>query len=118
LHVLFTSYKQAVFVLIAFSVDFLAGRLSRARQLQDLALLMLSHAFYALRDRWRRCLLLVGATASGHVGAALLARVQTRRGRSAGTRGGSAGAQNTGIMRLSESAIEWAKPGCVVEAAR
>jgi hypothetical protein len=118
LHVLFTSHKHAVFVLIAFSVYFLAGSLSRGRQLQDLALPMRTRAFYAPWDRWRRCLLLVGATASGYVGAAPLARVQTRRGRSARTRGGSAGAQNMGIMRLIEFAIGRSGPRFVGETAR
>ena len=78
-YVLFTSYKYAVFVLIAFSLYYLAGRLSRGRQLQNLVLLSLSYVFYALWD-WRWCLLLAGVTASGFVGALLLGRIRARRG--------------------------------------
>jgi alginate O-acetyltransferase complex protein AlgI len=77
--VLFTSYKYAVFVVVAFGVYYLVGRVSRGRQLQNLTLLALSYVFYALWD-WRWCLLLAGATASGFVGALLLDRLQARRG--------------------------------------
>jgi len=78
--VLFTSYKYAVFVVVAFSLYYLASRLSRGRHLQNLALLLLSYLFYALWD-WRWCCLLTGVTASGYVGAAVLARVQAQRSR-------------------------------------
>jgi len=64
-----------VFVVVAFSLYYLASRLSRGRQLQNLGFLSLSYAFYAVWD-WRWCSLLAGVTASGYVGAALLSRVQ------------------------------------------
>jgi len=75
---LFTSYKYALFVAVAFGVYYLAGRMSRGRRLQNLALLALSYLFYALWD-WRWCLLLAAVTASGYLGAALLERAETRR---------------------------------------
>ena len=76
---LFTSYKFAVFVAVAFVVYYLAGRMSRGRKLQNLTLLALSYVFYALWD-WRWCILLAGVTASGFIGALLISRMQARRG--------------------------------------
>ena len=77
--VLFTSYKYALFVAVAFAVYYGAARLSSGRRLQNVALLALSYLFYALWD-WRWCILLVGVTASGYIGALLLGRMQARRG--------------------------------------
>ena len=77
--VLFTSYKYALFVVVAFCVYYLAVRLSHGRRLQNLALLSLSYLFYALWD-WRWCALLAGITASGYAGALLLERMSARRG--------------------------------------
>jgi len=75
---LFTSYKYAVFVALAFCAYYLAARLSRGRRLQNLALLFLSFGFYALWDlRW--CLLLGGVIVSGFLGGALLERALARR---------------------------------------
>lgn len=76
---LFTSYEFAVFVVLAFGAYNLAGRLSRGRQLQNLALLSISYVFYALWE-WRWCILLAGVTASGFAGALLPGRMQARRG--------------------------------------
>jgi D-alanyl-lipoteichoic acid acyltransferase DltB (MBOAT superfamily) len=76
---LFTSYQYAVFVVAAFSLYYLAGRVSRGRQLQNLTLLSLSYLFYALWD-WRWCALLAGITASGYAGALLMDRMRTHRG--------------------------------------
>lgn len=77
--VLFTSYKYALFVAAAFCVYYLAARFSRGRRIQNLALLVLSYVFYAIWD-WRWCLLLAGVTATGFLGALLLARLEARRG--------------------------------------
>jgi D-alanyl-lipoteichoic acid acyltransferase DltB (MBOAT superfamily) len=77
--VLFTSYRYALFVAVAFCVYYVAGRMSRGRRVQNLALLALSYAFYAIWD-WRWCLLLAGVTATGFLGALLLARLEVRRG--------------------------------------
>jgi D-alanyl-lipoteichoic acid acyltransferase DltB (MBOAT superfamily) len=65
---LFTSYKYALFVVVAFCVYYLAARCSHGRRIQNLALLALSYAFYAIWD-WRWCLLLAGVTATGFLGA-------------------------------------------------
>jgi alginate O-acetyltransferase complex protein AlgI len=75
---LFTSYKYALFVLVAFGIYWAAARLSNGRRLQNLTLLGLSYGFYALWD-WRWCLLLSCVTASGFLGAALLARPRSPR---------------------------------------
>jgi alginate O-acetyltransferase complex protein AlgI len=77
--VLFTSYKYAVFVAVAFGMYYLAAHMSRGRKIQNLTLLGLSYVFYALWD-WRWCLLLVGVTASGFLGALLIGGMQARRG--------------------------------------
>ena len=108
---LFTNYTYAVLVLIAFSAYHLGRRLSPGRQLQNLALLLPSYAFYALWHRWRWCLMLLGVTASGYADAAWLARLRARRSRSTSTRGGSVGAQNMGIMPFIEFAIGRCGPG-------
>lgn len=75
---LFTTYKYALFVAVAFCVYYLAPRLSRGRNLQNLALLGLSYFFYALWD-WRWCLLLLGVTATGFLAGILLDRSQAHR---------------------------------------
>ena len=70
---------RKVFVIAAFGLYYLVGRISRGRRLQNLTLLALSYVFYALWD-WRWCLLLAAVTASGFLGALLLDRSQARRG--------------------------------------
>ncbi|MFA5314213.1 MAG: hypothetical protein WC375_13005, partial [Methanomassiliicoccales archaeon] len=76
---LFTSYKYALFVILAFCVYYVAAKVTRGRRMQNLALLGLSYLFYALWDlRW--CALLLGITASGFIGGLLLGRVRSRRG--------------------------------------
>jgi len=75
---LFTSYRYAFFVLVAFCVYYLAARVSRGRRVQNLALLALSYLFYAFWD-WRWCVLLAAVTTSGYLGALLLGERQTRR---------------------------------------
>ena len=70
---LFTSYKYALFVALAFCVYYIAARMARGRRLQNYALLGISYLFYAIWDvRW--CALLLGITASGFVGGLLLER--------------------------------------------
>ena len=69
----FTSYKYALFVVVAFCLYYLAARFSRGRRAQNLALLALSYVFYALWD-WRWCALLVLVTATGFAGGLLLVR--------------------------------------------
>ena len=60
---LFTSYKYALFVALAFCVYYFAARLARGRRLQNLVLLVLSYSYYALWDAsW--CLLLAAITAT------------------------------------------------------
>lgn len=68
---LFTSYKYALFVALAFCVYYAAARVSRCRLMQNLALLALSYLFYAFWD-WRWCLLLGGVTATGFLAGKLL----------------------------------------------
>jgi D-alanyl-lipoteichoic acid acyltransferase DltB (MBOAT superfamily) len=77
---LFTSYKYALFVVLAFAVYWLASRLGRGRgrPVQNLVLLLLSYLFYALWD-WRWCLLLAGVTATGFAGALTLEHVGAGR---------------------------------------
>jgi D-alanyl-lipoteichoic acid acyltransferase DltB (MBOAT superfamily) len=74
---LFTSYKYALFVVIAFAAYWLATKLGRGRVLQNLVLLLLSYIFYALWD-WRWCLLLAGVTVTGFAGALALERLKHR----------------------------------------
>jgi D-alanyl-lipoteichoic acid acyltransferase DltB (MBOAT superfamily) len=75
---LFTSYMYALFAVAAFSLYYIAARLSSSCRPQNLVLLALSYAFYALWDvRW--CVLLAGITATGFVGALLLERPGVNR---------------------------------------
>ena len=74
---LFTSYKYALFVVAAFCLYYLAARFSRGSRTQNFVLLVVSYAFYAVWDlRW--CLLLVGITATGFIGALLIERPGVR----------------------------------------
>jgi D-alanyl-lipoteichoic acid acyltransferase DltB (MBOAT superfamily) len=74
----FTSYKYALFVVLAFCAYYLVARVSKGRRLQNLALLLLSYSFYAIWD-WRWCLLLGAITATGFVGAILVDRSSAHR---------------------------------------
>ncbi len=75
----FTSYKYALFVMVAFSAYYLVARLSpgRARP-QNLVLILLGYGFYAIWN-WRWCLLLASVTLSGYFGALLIHRTRLHR---------------------------------------
>lgn len=68
---LFTSYTYGLFVLGAFVLYYLAGRLWESRRPQNVLLLVASYGFYALFD-WRWCFLLAGVTGTGLLGGYLL----------------------------------------------
>ena len=75
---LFTSYRYALFVVVAFGIYYLAARFSHGRRLQNIVLLGLSYAFYAMWD-WRWCLILLCVTATGFFGALLIELPEGRR---------------------------------------
>ncbi|MBN1631013.1 MAG: MBOAT family protein [Thermoleophilia bacterium] len=75
---LFTSYRYALFVLLAFCAYYLVGRFARGARPQNVVLLALGYGFYALWD-WRWCFLLAGITLSGFGGVLLLQRLETHR---------------------------------------
>lgn len=68
---LFTSYKYALALLLAFIVFWGVARFSRGRTPQNVALLLLSYGFYAYWD-WRWCGLLAGVSATGFLAGILL----------------------------------------------
>lgn len=75
---LFTDYKYFVFLLGAFCVYYLAGRLLRRAGAQNLVLVALGYGFYAFWN-WKWLFLLAGITATGYGGALLLGRWPVRR---------------------------------------
>ena len=75
---LLTSYKFGLFVAIAFCVFYLVAWRARRRRLENIALLIMSYALYAVWD-WRWCLLLLGVTETGFVAGLALEHWPRRR---------------------------------------